>query len=351
MASRHLLAARAQAPIEREVAIGRRHVPALLVAQAAAFWPVWGWAAARVREGDADEIVALLAAAAALLIAPRAVHVASGTPRPSAHHQRHREPSEAISISHWPRLAAAAALRGAEQGPVTWGLWILPTLLTLGYALLIVAGAPPLLRAMAAACALLATWSAWRWDARPHPAGLGLVLLALPALPTAQFMLGFPLRAAAGELAARLLGLSGLAVVREGVSLRMGDRLVAIDAPCSGVNMLWMAVLLALVLAALAGTPTARTAMLVTAASALAIAGNALRAASLFLIETGIAPLPRGLGEGTVHVALGVIAFALAAAPLPWMARRQSAGTSVPSAPAAARLRGAQVHAAEAAAP
>jgi exosortase len=227
-------------------------------------------------------------------------------------------------------------------------LLILPTLLTLGYASLIVAGAPPLLRAMAAACALLATWSAWRWNARPHPAALGLVLLALPALPTAQFVLGFPLRAAAGEMAARLLGLSGLAVVREGVSLRLGDRLVAIDAPCSGVNMLWMAVLLALVLAALAGTSTARTALLVTAASALAIAGNALRAASLFLIESGIAPLPRGMGADTAHVALGVVAFVLAAGPLLWMARRRSASTGAPS---AARLRGAKVDGAEAAAP
>lgn len=288
--------------------MARRHVLALLVAQAASFWPVWGWAAARLREGDADEIVAMLAAAAALLIAPRA-RDAAATLQATPRSRDGQEPSG--------RSRPAVVQRASAS------LLALPAGLTLAYAALTFIGAPPLVRATAAACALLATWCVWRWTARPHVAALGLVLLALPALPTAQFVLGFPLRAAAGELAARLLGLCGLAVVREGVSLRLGDRLVAIDAPCSGVNMLWMAVLLALVLAALGGASAARTALLVTAAGALAIAGNALRAASLLLIESGIAPPPRGLGADTVHVALGVVAFMLAAAPLLWMARRQ----------------------------
>ena len=322
--------------VEAEIAMARRHVLALLVVQAAAFWPVWGWAGARVREGDADEIVALLAAAAALLIAPRSRAVRASTgmslapvaiaaplaPDASAARAVARvTPSVAFPVVDM--RAAAPVVSAPRMAPP---LLALPTSLTLGYALATAVSAPPLLRAMIAACALLATWCAWRWNAQPHPAALGLVLLALPALPTAQFVLGFPLRAAAGELAARLLGLSGLAVVREGVSLRMGDRLVAIDAPCSGVNMLWMAVLLALVLAVLGGASAARTALLVTAAGALAIAGNALRAASLFLIESGIAPLPGGLGANDAHVALGVVAFTLAAAPLLWMARRRPRG-------------------------
>jgi exosortase len=277
--------------------MARRSILILLVAQAVAFWPVWGWAAARVGEGDADEIVALVAAAAALLIAPRSRDV---TP-----------------------LGSAPAVPAPRAAP---SLLVFPTLLTLGYALAVVLAAPPLLHAMVATCALLATWCAWRWDARPHPAALGLALLALPALPTAQFVLGFPLRAAAGELAARLLQLSGLAVVREGVSLRLGDRLVAIDAPCSGVNMLWMAVLMALVLAALGRASMMRTAALVSAAAALAVAGNALRAASLFFAESGVLELPAALRAGWVHAGLGVIAFALVAGPLIWIALRRPPG-------------------------
>jgi len=274
--------------------MARRRILILLVVQAAAFWPVWGWAAARVGDGDADEIVALVAAAAALLIAPRSRDV---TP-----------------------LGSAPAVPAPRAAPI---LLVFPTLLTLGYALAAALAAPPLLRAMVAACALLATWCAWRWNASPHPAALGLALLALPALPTAQFVLGFPLRAAAGELAARLLRLSGLAVVREGVSLRLGERLVAIDAPCSGVNMLWMVVLLALGLAALGRASTMRTTALVSAAAALAVAGNALRAASLFFAESGVLELPAALRAAWVHAGLGVVAFAVVAAPLIWIALRR----------------------------
>ncbi|HXT51059.1 MAG TPA: archaeosortase/exosortase family protein [Thermoanaerobaculia bacterium] len=303
--------------------MARRGFLILLGVQAAAFWPVWGWAAARVRGGDADEIVALLAAAAALLVAPR-VHERAGLqtlPLPRS--------VDALALrKRQAPLAAPAAVRGGarhhahETSEIPVRVLVLPTLFTIAYAASAALGAPPLLRAMVASCALLATWSAWRWGARPHPAALGLVLLALPALPTAQFVLGFPLRVAAGEIAARMLRLCGLAVVRDGVSLRLGERLVGIDAPCSGVNMLWMALLLALVLAALGGVSTARTAALASAAALLAVAGNGLRAASLFFTESGIVALPGGLSAESVHGPLGVVSFALAVAPLVWLSLR-----------------------------
>jgi exosortase/archaeosortase family protein len=284
--------------------MARRGVLILLLLQAAAFWPMWGWAASRVREGDADEIVALVAAAAALFITPRSARLGRGVARPNARRE--------------------CAVLAAPTSSVAVSSLVLPTLLMFGYAAAAASSAPPLLHAMIASCALLATWCVWRWNARPHPAALGLALLALPAMPTAQFVLGFPLRAAAGEIAARLLRLCGLAVVREGVSLRLGERLVAIDAPCSGVNMLWMAVLLALVLAALGGASTLRTTSLVTMAALLAVAGNALRAASLFFTESGILALPAGVRGESVHGALGVVAFAIAAGPVVWMALRWS---------------------------
>jgi exosortase/archaeosortase family protein len=165
---------------------------------------------------------------------------------------------------------------------------------------------------------------------------MGLMVLALPALPTAQFVLGFPLRAAAGELATQLLSLAGLAVVREGVALRLGDRLVAIDAPCSGVNMLWTALLVAFVLAGASRCSFARTALLTSAAAALAVAGNAVRAASLFLTESGVLSLPAAWAAGTAHDALhqglGIVAFALALVPLLWLHRRLSQEVASPCA-------------------
>jgi exosortase/archaeosortase family protein len=255
--------------------VGRGRFLILLLVQAAAFWPSWRWAAARVTAGD-GEGAALLACAAALLVPPRrrAPHAASALP----------------SLT-------------------------LPVVLTLAYAAAVPL-APPLLRALLAAAALLATWTAGRWGSTPHPAALGLVLLALPALPTAQFLLGYPLRVAAGELAARLLRLAGLAVDRQGVALRWfgdvaGERLVAIDAPCSGVQMLWTALLLALVLALLAHLSARRTLALAAAATLLAVVANALRASALFLVESGHLPSPPGGHDG-----IGLVSFALAAAAL-----------------------------------
>lgn len=247
----------------------RHRLLILLAVQAAAFWPVWRWVAARVGDGS-GEGAALLACAAALLLPPTTSRGANGD---------------------------TASL-------------VLPTLATLVYAAS-VPFAPPVLRAACAFCALLATWSAWRWGAPPHPAAWGLAMLALPVLPTAQFVLGFPLRVATGELAAALLGFGGLAVERDGVALTWGHRLVTIDAPCSGVHMLWTALLLACVLGVAGHLSRPRTALLILAAGSLAVAGNALRAASLFLVEVGLLPLPPA-----GHTGVGLVCFALALTPL-----------------------------------
>lgn len=267
----------------------RRHFLILLAVQAAAFWPVWRWLVARLGDGETG---AIAAAAVALLVAPRA---AADEGRSAA--------SRALG------LATALTLAYAATAPFV----------------------PPLASAMLAGPALLATWSAWRWGRTPHPAAAALVVLALPALPTAQFVLGFPLRAAAGELAAAMLSLAGLAVARDGVSLRAGERLVAIDAPCSGVNMLWTALLVALALAALARLPAGRTVLLAVAAAVFAVGGNALRAAALFLTESGLLAPPAGFaGDGAPHAVLhlvlhlgaGLVAFALALVPIFWLAWR-----------------------------
>jgi len=314
--------------------MARRGVLILLLVQAAAYWPVWKWAAARVVDGDADEIVALIACAAALLVPPArrssdaaglaTQRVGDGT---ASADLRIKEPLSRLS----PSMAPSVERRLDGPPPPL----VLSTALTLAYATSVL-GAPELLQAMLACCALLAMWCAWRWGTRPHPAALGLMVLALPALPTAQFVLGYPLRAAAGELAARLLGLAGFAVARDGVALRWGAQLVAIDAPCSGVNMLWTALLLAFLLALWGGLSWRRTALLGSVATALAIAGNGLRAASLFLVESGAVKVPASfpaVSLEAVHVALGLVAFALAAGPLLLMFARwkERSATCAPS--------------------
>ncbi len=70
---------------------------------------------------------------------------------------------------------------------------------------------------------------------------LGLSCLALPLLASLQFYAGYPLRAITAEASRWLLQGLGLAVERSGASLLVDGRLVLVDAPCSGVQLLWFA--------------------------------------------------------------------------------------------------------------
>ncbi|MFO1061871.1 MAG: archaeosortase/exosortase family protein [Dongiaceae bacterium] len=177
---------------------------------------------------------------------------------------------------------------------------------------------PPLLQIALATAALVWAVHALGRAERPPAALLGLALLALPVLPTLEFLLAYPLRLVSAGLAAALLRLGGLGVTVEGVALRWGDRLVQFDAPCSGVHMLWAGLALAAALGALGRWPARRAAAAALLAGAAAIAGNALRAASLFYVESGLLAVER---PALVHQAVGLAAFLIAALPLALLSR------------------------------
>jgi exosortase/archaeosortase family protein len=143
----------------------------------------------------------------------------------------------------------------------------------------------------------------------PPPALWGVSLLALPVLPSLQFFLGYPLRLIGAALTALLLQANGLAVARQGVDLVWRDEVLQFDAPCSGVNMLWAGLLLTLAIAWLNGSGAVRLAAALVLSLAMSLLFNVLRAASLFYLESGLLA-----GAGWWHEAIGVIAFALAAA-------------------------------------
>ena len=92
-------------------------------------------------------------------------------------------------------------------------------------------------------------WSrCWRWPAACWPScrgawrrcrSPGLAVLALPLLSSLQFYAGYPLRVITAE-ASRWLLAPGFSVAREGSSLLIDGRLVIVDAPCSGVQMVWL---------------------------------------------------------------------------------------------------------------
>lgn len=246
----------------------------LLCAQALAFWAVGAWWLRRATDGS-DEPWGLVALA-----------------------------------------AAAWLLKDERPRPLEPDRLLLPALLTLLYAATF-HRVPMLVSATLAACALASTAGAallgrpfvpWLW---------GLAVLSLPWLSSLQFYLGYPMRVASGELAATLLRMNGLSVHRVGTGLEWAGQTVFVDAPCSGVQMLWAGSLLAVLLAAVHRLDTRSTALLAGAAAVILVLANGLRAAALFYPEAGLLPLPAG-----AHSGAGVVVFAAAAAALILLARR-----------------------------
>lgn len=147
-------------------------------------------------------------------------------------------------------------------------------------------------------------------DSMPWPPLVGLALLALPVLPSLDFYLAYPMRLAGSALSASLLRLNGIAVGVEGVALSWNGSLLLFDAACSGVRMLWAGLFLVSGVGLVSGFGLRRYALAVAIAAVIAIAGNAVRAASLFYVENGFAGPLRG---PAAHEAVGLISFLLLA--------------------------------------
>ena len=254
--------------------MNRRHL--LLLAHAAALWPVGRWYVVRVTEGAGDlGGLAALGAAVALsaFAAPRA------RDRPL-------------------RLLLPCALLAASAA--SWAF------------------APPLVAAALGVTSLVALVSEVRFGTRMEGPLLGLALLALPSLSSLQFFVGWPFRVAVAAVAAPLLGVVGIDTVREGTTLVVVGRAVAVDAPCSGVWMLWGALLLVLGVAMLRRLTLRATAAGLAALLPLVFAANLLRTIGVTLIESR-----PGLPRWT-HDAVGVVALAAAAAAVVLLTERTS---------------------------
>ncbi|MHB9026927.1 MAG: archaeosortase/exosortase family protein [Armatimonadota bacterium] len=185
---------------------------------------------------------------------------------------------------------------------------LLPTILLLAYALGYHA-LYPLARAALLMSALAATVSAFHFRTRLQPGIWCLALLALPIIPSLQFFCGFPLRVLVANLTAWLLRLSGSYVLAEGTALKWGHTLIVVDAPCSGVRMLWTGCFLACAMAAAFRFGWRDTLLALGGTVIIIVLGNALRAAALFFPEAGVFPLPTGGHDG-----VGILVFALTAA-------------------------------------
>ncbi len=259
----------------------------LLAVELLAFWPVWRWYVHRLND-QSDEAWGIVALLTAVLFAFRgaALSGGDGNPAPIAARSRH-------------------AL-------------ILPAILLLSYSLSY-HFLSPLPRAAIAMTAIAATISAIRFGRRFHLGVCGLLLLALPVAASLQFYMGFPMRAVVARLTALMLQFNGFAVVAEGACLNWNGDLILIDAPCSGVKMLWTGFFLTFTLACYYRLNAKRTALACAAAFVAIIIGNTLRAAALFYVEAGAANL--SLPNWT-HEGVGVVVFAATAIAIALAAQR-----------------------------
>ena len=250
--------------------------------QALALWPHGAYLVQRAVDGSDDPLGLLaLAAVAAWVVWQR--HSLRLTPRIG-----------------WlfASMAAAIAANGAWWAGV-------PALLA------------SLLAALSLACALLAWWPA----AQPRLPLAGLVMLALPWIASLQFYLGFPLRVITAQLSAWGLQGAGFDAVRSGASMVVNGQLVIVDAPCSGVQMAWLAYFTACAVAAATGLGDSLFVRRAAWVGAIVLLGNVLRNSVLVALEAR----PGGLSAAW-HEAIGLaVLAAVCAAVLLMMKRREVA--------------------------
>ena len=180
---------------------------------------------------------------------------------------------------------------------------------------------PPILRAGLAVITFAVTLNILLHGKLLNLANIGLFLLSLPVIPSLQFYLGYPLRVIVGAVTAPLLQLSGLAVQREGTCLVWNAATISIDAPCSGIKMLWAGYFLTYVLAEFFRLNFIRTLLLTLVTLPAIILGNIFRATALFYLEVRLVTLPDFLNPDNVHAYIGIEAFALTALGIVYIAQ------------------------------
>ncbi len=148
---------------------------------------------------------------------------------------------------------------------------------------------------------------------KPPYAAMGVGLLALPILPSLDFYLAWPMRQISASLTAGLLRLNGFSVHVEGVAIAWQDQLLLFDGPCSGINMLWAALLLTSILSLIGQVGPIRYGAALIITALMAIFANALRASSLFYLETGFIPAMQG---PVFHELVGISSFVILGAGL-----------------------------------
>jgi exosortase/archaeosortase family protein len=131
-------------------------------------------------------------------------------------------------------------------------------------------------------------------------------------LASLQFYAGFPLRVVTAEVSRWLLSLTH-SVERSGSALVVNGQLIIVDAPCSGVQMVWLGYFTACVVALAAGRENRAFLLRLPVVGVLVLAGNVVRNTVLVAAQASDTPLATW-----GHEAVGLVVLAVVCASIAW---------------------------------
>ncbi|MEE9344756.1 MAG: archaeosortase/exosortase family protein [Methylococcales bacterium] len=235
-----------------------------LLAQFVTFWPVWRWYIERMIDGS-DEPWGILALATVVIL---------------------------------------IVIRGKISPPTTTAVGVssaVVAIYALSYGLL-----PPLFRSVLAVIVLSITLSSICYGRTMHAGVFGLILVSLPLIASLQFYGGFPIRFVTAFVSSQILGLIGYEVQPQGTLLHWMGEVIAVDAPCAGIKMLWTGLYLNFTLALWRNLGFVATWLSTSFTLFSVFLGNIVRATLLFFTESGIIKAP-----DFAHQAIGVLIFVI----------------------------------------
>jgi exosortase/archaeosortase family protein len=244
---------------------------------AVALWPTWWWMGQRMVDGSDDPLGTLALGAMAVVLC--------------AHRKQLRaEPRPGLQAAALAGVVLTTALHNQ-----------LPNLLVALIGLLSLAAG--LLAFLPARVSSAPVW--------------GLSVLSLPLLASLQFYAGFPLRVITAEVSRWLLSL-GFMAERAGSSLVVDGQLIIVDAPCSGVQMVWLGYFTACAVALATQRGNRAFLLRLPVVGVLVLLGNVLRNTLLVTAQASGMHLP-----AWGHEAIGLVVLALVCSGIAWAMAHQ----------------------------
>lgn len=146
--------------------------------------------------------------------------------------------------------------------------------------------APNLIQFWFATCALaILMWSNCDSGRRNLVGFVGLAILSSPLFASMEFFVGYPLRSFAAVASSWLLNSVGMKVTVYGTMFFIDGRMIGVDAPCSGIKLLWAGLYLCFLLCCLRRLTFLDSIFLAIISIVMVILMNTVRVAALVPLE------------------------------------------------------------------